>query len=377
MSLFVQVIWVCILCRKKQELLTKSGTWMTTSTGDDHECDFGTGTTNALQLEHKSPLAEDRPTFNRISSVNDNGNNKPGSVALQMQQNMLQMSGGTGVGCGGSGTGFGNRKIEPLQDIFRSNIRGVLPLSTLTHQASLPVSQHHRVAVDIDRRYSASPICGSNSERVGNIIPLSERQYTDNFSSSISSIGGSLFDRSGGPDIRVERGYQSTGSSTTGGISLGSFGQSSGGINTGTISPQDTSGSGHGSGEGGCAQSYEQRFDHLDPAAALGNSKSRRRIDPMIRNDSMSSDQSESVRPRPPRPHKPRNRDRRPRQHSLSSSDDEIQSTPDCTSGEEHESESISERGKKIIQYQASNTIKYSIVKSNQYISGISKVQAS
>jgi hypothetical protein len=35
--IYFQVIWVCILCRKKQELLIKTGTWMHRSTdlGDD------------------------------------------------------------------------------------------------------------------------------------------------------------------------------------------------------------------------------------------------------------------------------------------------------------------------------------------------------
>ncbi|XP_037082071.1 regulating synaptic membrane exocytosis protein 2-like [Pollicipes pollicipes] len=64
-----------------------------------------------------------------------------------------------------------------------------------------------------------------------------------------------------------------------------------------------------------------------------------------VRTDSLSSDQSESVRPPPPKPHKHR---RRQRQHSVSSSDDEIRSTPECTSCGEEEvesTESVSEKG--------------------------------
>ena len=69
----------------------------------------------------------------------------------------------------------------------------------------------------------------------------------------------------------------------------------------------------------------------------------RKKLDASFRNDSLSSDQSEyQSRPPPPRPHKHK---KMKHQRSMSSSDEEIQSTPDCTScGEEFESESISEK---------------------------------
>ncbi|XP_014673637.1 PREDICTED: regulating synaptic membrane exocytosis protein 2-like [Priapulus caudatus] len=92
---------------------------------------------------------------------------------------------------------------------------------------------------------------------------------------------------------------------------------------------------------------------HLDPSSASaksykgGNSTSRRKVETMLRNDSLSSDQSECVRPPPPKPHKHRSKNKQRRQHSLSSSDDEIRSTPECTSCDdgEIESESVSEKG--------------------------------
>ncbi|XP_077517799.1 rab3 interacting molecule isoform X1 [Amblyomma americanum] len=68
----------------------------------------------------------------------------------------------------------------------------------------------------------------------------------------------------------------------------------------------------------------------------------RRKVDSVVRNDSLSSDQSECVRPPPPKPHRHK-RGRKMRQRSLSSSDDEARSTPDCSSCEE--SESVSEKG--------------------------------
>ncbi|XP_070533508.1 regulating synaptic membrane exocytosis protein 2-like isoform X5 [Ptychodera flava] len=90
---------------------------------------------------------------------------------------------------------------------------------------------------------------------------------------------------------------------------------------------------------------------HLDPSsAAMRKSRrdtSRKADVMMIRNDSLSSDQSECVRPPPPKPHKHKKGSRKARQFSLSSSEEEIRSTPECTSCEdvEIESESVSEKG--------------------------------
>ena len=91
------------------------------------------------------------------------------------------------------------------------------------------------------------------------------------------------------------------------------------------------------------------RQQHLDPNSAMAkSSRSRsRKFDSMLRNDSLSSDPSDCVRPPPPKPHKHK-KGKKQRQASLSSSDDEIQTTPECTSCDEQEieSESVSEKGK-------------------------------
>ncbi|XP_077638468.1 regulating synaptic membrane exocytosis protein 1 isoform X22 [Lonchura striata] len=69
-------------------------------------------------------------------------------------------------------------------------------------------------------------------------------------------------------------------------------------------------------------------------------------METMLRNDSLSSDQSESVRPSPPKPHRAK-RGGKKRQMSVSSSEEEGASTPEYTSCEdvEIESESVSEKG--------------------------------
>ncbi|XP_055490876.1 regulating synaptic membrane exocytosis protein 2 isoform X1 [Leucoraja erinacea] len=88
-----------------------------------------------------------------------------------------------------------------------------------------------------------------------------------------------------------------------------------------------------------------RKQQHLDPSSAVKKTK-REKMETMLRNDSLSSDQSESVRPPPPKPHKTK-KGGKMRQISLSSSEEELASTPEYTSCDdvEIESESVSEKG--------------------------------
>ncbi|KAF6115838.1 regulating synaptic membrane exocytosis 1 [Phyllostomus discolor] len=88
-----------------------------------------------------------------------------------------------------------------------------------------------------------------------------------------------------------------------------------------------------------------RKQSRLDPSSAVLMRKAKReKAEIMLRNDSLSSDQSESVRP--PKPHRPK-RGGKKRQMSVSSSEEEGVSTPEYTSCEdvELESESVSEKG--------------------------------
>jgi hypothetical protein len=102
---------------------------------------------------------------------------------------------------------------------------------------------------------------------------------------------------------------------------------------------------------------------HLDPSSAAlhvfsdknrihSGNRRRSTAESVIRNDSLSSDQSECVRPPPPKPHKNRNKlGKKLRPYcSLSSSDEEVRSTPEGSTEEDQdiESESISEKGEHI-----------------------------
>ncbi|XP_026144215.1 regulating synaptic membrane exocytosis protein 2 isoform X1 [Carassius auratus] len=75
---------------------------------------------------------------------------------------------------------------------------------------------------------------------------------------------------------------------------------------------------------------------HLDP-----------KMDIILRNDSLSSDQSESVRPPPPRPYRSKRLGKLRTMGSFSSSEEELATTPEYTSCEdvELESESFSDKG--------------------------------
>uniref|UniRef100_A0A8C1YSG6 Regulating synaptic membrane exocytosis 1 n=1 Tax=Cyprinus carpio TaxID=7962 RepID=A0A8C1YSG6_CYPCA len=85
---------------------------------------------------------------------------------------------------------------------------------------------------------------------------------------------------------------------------------------------------------------------HLEPgsAAFLHRAKREKAAEIMRKDSSLSSDQSESLRPPPPRGYRPK-RGLNKRQMSISSSEEEGGSTPEYTSCEDVEIESVSEKG--------------------------------
>ena len=93
------------------------------------------------------------------------------------------------------------------------------------------------------------------------------------------------------------------------------------------------------------------------PGSAPGQGPARRtkreKAESMLRNDSLSSDQSESLRPPPPRPYKSKRGlgAGGKRQTSVSSSEEEGATTPEYSSCEDAEIESVSERGERQINH--------------------------
>ncbi|XP_051519101.1 regulating synaptic membrane exocytosis protein 2-like isoform X4 [Myxocyprinus asiaticus] len=99
-------------------------------------------------------------------------------------------------------------------------------------------------------------------------------------------------------------------------------------------------------GLGDPARKHIPQQHHLDPSSAMSRNKWDK-MDNMLRNDSLSSDQSESVRRPPPRPNRSKRIGKLRTMGSFSSSEEELATTPEYTSCEdvELESESISEKG--------------------------------
>ncbi|KAG5264852.1 hypothetical protein AALO_G00258740 [Alosa alosa] len=82
---------------------------------------------------------------------------------------------------------------------------------------------------------------------------------------------------------------------------------------------------------------------HLDPSSAMRRtSRDGKAADGMLRNDSLSSDQSESVvRPSPPRAHRSKHMGKMRQTGSFSSSEEELATTPEYTSCEDMELENM------------------------------------
>ncbi|XP_052359206.1 regulating synaptic membrane exocytosis protein 1-like isoform X14 [Oncorhynchus keta] len=89
---------------------------------------------------------------------------------------------------------------------------------------------------------------------------------------------------------------------------------------------------------------HPSQLDPNSQAAMMHKARREKPGDNLLRKDSQSSDQSESLRPPPPRPYKSK-RGVNKRQMSISSSEEEGASTPEYTSCEDVDMESVSEKG--------------------------------
>ncbi|XP_045101726.1 regulating synaptic membrane exocytosis protein 1-like isoform X2 [Portunus trituberculatus] len=326
-----KVIWVCILCRKKQELLIKTGTWMNPGFSQHGE---------AMHLDHEysgtaasvTPTGDKRPKLERGAS-SEKENNRP-----------------TGVGGPAPGGGGPHHQGEPAPGHHQGeqgHHHATLDTRTALQRTGSTQGRELRRQFSQERGggESGRPARGRAVSEGGEGPPPSpnarERPVPppDAFRSFEQQ-------RPAGPDIRVERGYGGGGGYGGPGYGNNRYSPNLGGA--GGSSPMEGSSPGPASMEGSSPHPDDSRRSHLDPSTgAMGRSHGRRRTDPVMRNDSVSSDQSECVRPRPTKPHKLRSRGRKPRQRSLSSSDEEVRSTPDYTSCEEPEAESegVSEKG--------------------------------
>ncbi|XP_074532734.1 regulating synaptic membrane exocytosis protein 1-like isoform X4 [Halichoeres trimaculatus] len=320
------VIWVCNNCRKQQEILTKPGEWFTGPVGklgsavsEPSVCQ----TPSDKKLRSRSQAPPESTT-----SIQDP--NRPGQLGTTLGADSRSRSepprdtrNGKSVGA----TGRGERRVgQPrlqTQVSMDRDLRGESRERREGRRLSKGRSlEHDPVGGGVGGRqteeggYHHMDHSGASPRQAGQVPP-----------------GGR------GHPVSVQ------------GRGMGVMGEVGDGVRPG----QRTVGGGGGPHEHTLAQQAPppelREPPGTRPGSAPGQGPVRRtkreKAESMLRNDSLSSDQSESLRPPPPRPYK----SKRglgvggKRQTSVSSSEEEGGTTPEYSSCEDAEIESISERG--------------------------------
>ncbi|XP_054874435.1 regulating synaptic membrane exocytosis protein 1-like isoform X28 [Amphiprion ocellaris] len=324
------VIWVCNNCRKQQELLTKPGEWFTGPPGKNASLGSAVSEPSVCQtagdkkLRSRSQAPPGSSTAiqdpNRLST----GGTLPGTDARSLSEPPRD----TRNGRGGAGAGRGERRQgQPrlqTQVSMDRDLRGE------------PRERRDNWRLTKGRSLEHDPVGGGGG---GGVRRTEEGGYHH-------------MDHSGGPPRQAGqappggRGHPVSGQGR--GMGIGEVGDGTrpgqrtvggvGGPHEHTLSQQgppelrEPSGSGPGSVPG---------------QGPVVRRTKREKAESMLRNDSLSSDQSESLRPPPPRPHKSKRAlgAGGKRQASVSSSEEEGGTTPEYSSCEDAEIESVSERG--------------------------------
>ncbi|XP_044071096.1 regulating synaptic membrane exocytosis protein 1-like isoform X16 [Siniperca chuatsi] len=324
------VIWVCNNCRKQQEILTKPGEWFTCPAGKL------AGLGSAVSEPSVCQTPGDKKLRSRSQAP-------PGSITAIQDPNRPSAPGTT------PGTDARSRS-EPPRDM--KNGRGGGGAGRGERRPDQPRLQT-QVSMDRDLR-------GESRER------RESRRLTKGRSLEHDPVGGG-----GGVRRTEEGGYhhmdhsgaplRQTGPVPPGGRGhpvlmqghgMGVLGEVGDGVRPG----QRTVGGVGGPHEHTLAQQAPppelREPPGLGPGSAPGQGPvvrrtKREKAESMLRNDSLSSDQSESLRPPPPRPYKSKRGlgAGGKRQTSISSSEEEGGTTPEYSSCEDAEIESVSERG--------------------------------
>ncbi|XP_077470270.1 regulating synaptic membrane exocytosis protein 1 isoform X6 [Stigmatopora argus] len=313
------VIWVCNNCRKQQEILTKPGQWFIGTSGKPSGLGSAISEPSMCQtLGDKKLRSHSQAPPGSTTSLDPNQAGAPGSTA---------------------GTDVRSRSEPPIDT---RNERG----SGGERRSGHPML---KTQVSMDRE-----LRGESREN------RESRRLMKGRSLEIDPVGGS-----GELKRTQEGGHQHMGHSggplrQTGQVPSGGRGHPvpvqscpTGIIGDGIVSGQRTAG---GLNERALAQqdrpSQLRELQSSGPGPVPGQGpvvrrSKRNKADSMLRNDSLSSDQSESLRPPPPRPYKSKRGlgTGGKRQTSVSSSEEEGGTTPEYSSCEDAEIESVSERG--------------------------------
>ncbi|XP_034407614.1 regulating synaptic membrane exocytosis protein 1-like [Cyclopterus lumpus] len=324
------VIWVCNNCRKQQELLTKPGEWFTGPAGKL------AGLGSAVSEPSVCQTLGDKKLRSRSQAP-------PGSTVVIQDPNRPGVPGAVPGAAPGADT---RSRSEPPRDT--RNGRGGGEAGRGERRPGQPRLQT-QVSMDRDLR-------GESRER------RESRRLSKGRSLEHDPVGGV-----GGVRRTVEVGYhhmdysgappRQAGPVPPGGrghpaAAQGHGGGAGGEAGDGVRPGQRTVGGVAGPHERILAQQPLPPELREPPGSAPGQGpvvrrNKREKAESMLRNDSLSSDQSESLRPPPPRPYKSKRGMGAggKRQTSVSSSEEEGGTTPEYSSCEDGEIESVSERG--------------------------------
>ncbi|XP_005935355.3 regulating synaptic membrane exocytosis protein 1 isoform X4 [Haplochromis burtoni] len=323
------VIWVCNNCRKQQEILTKPGEWFTGPPGKPAGLGSAVSEPSVCQApgDKKLRSRSQAPPGSTTAIYDPNRPSAPGTAPGTDARSLSEPPRDTRNGRGG-GAGRGERR------------QGQPRLKT-------------QVSMDRDLR-------GESRER------RESRRLTKGRSLEHDPVGGvgvrrteegdyHHMDHTGAPPRQAGpvppggRGHPVPGQGRGTGVGGGEVGD-------GARPGQRTAGGVGGLHEHALSQQAPppelREPPDSGPGSAPGQGPSvkrtkRDKAESMLRNDSLSSDQSESLRPPPPRPYKSKRGQGAggKRQTSVSSSEEEGGTTPEYSSCEDAEIESVSERG--------------------------------
>ncbi|KAF1376110.1 hypothetical protein PFLUV_G00227270 [Perca fluviatilis] len=323
-----KVIWVCNNCRKQQEILTKPGEWFTGQAGKPAGLGSAVSEPSVCQTlgDKKLRSRSQAPPGSTTAIQDPNRPSAPGTAPGTDARSRSEPPRDTRNGRGGGGAGRGERRpgqarlqtqVSMDRDM-RGESRERRESRRLTKGRSLehdPVGGNGGVRRTEEGGYHQMDHSGAPPRQAGP-VPPGGRGHP-------GPVQGRGVVGDVGDGVRP-------GQRTVGGV---------GGPHEHTLAQQppppelrEPGGSGPG----------------LNPGQGpVARRTKREKAESMLRNDSLSSDQSESLRPPPPRPYKLKRGLGAgvKRQTSVSSSEEEGGTTPEYSSCEDAEIESVSERG--------------------------------
>ncbi|KAM9365112.1 regulating synaptic membrane exocytosis protein 1 [Pholidichthys leucotaenia] len=320
------VMWVCNNCRKQQEILTKPGDWFMGPAGKP------SGLGSAISEPSVCQTPRDKKLRSRSQA--------PSAAAIQHPNR---------PGAPGTAVGPDGRSLSEPPGEMR-NGRGA---GGAGREEQRPGQPRLKTQVSMDRDFRGESRERREGRRLSKVRSLEHDPVGGGGVRRTEEGGYHLMDHSGAParqTVPVPPGGR--------GHPAPVQGRSSTGVGGGEVGDPARPGQRTVSGVAG---PHEQTLSQQAPPPELreppgsgpqGQGPSVRRTkrdkaESMLRNDSLSSDQSESLRPPPPRPYKSKRGQGSggKRQTSVSSSEEEGGTTPEYSSCEDAEIESVSERG--------------------------------